>query len=246
MLRRCVWGGALALLCSGAAALSLVPAFPTPLDTVRLRYTHVGCTNADSTRVTQYAGTITVGVDRVFFPDCGTVNGYFEDFTLGRLPSGEYDVQLVVNPPPPTLGPSQLLGPIHLTVAPLPPTNAASPHDNYTDMWWDSGEPGWALNVYQAGERLIAVWAVYDADARPTWYALLSGSWQRDEDGTLHYAGTVYRTTGPYWAGAYDPAAASITAVGSADFRPAGVSRATFSYTIDGATGAKPIERLAF
>src|SRR6266516_3036720 len=82
---------------SASAQLSLVPANPTPLDTVRLRYTHVGCTNADSVRLSQAANLIGVQVDRTFFPDCGTVAGSFEEFTLGRLPSGEYDVQLTVN-----------------------------------------------------------------------------------------------------------------------------------------------------
>src|SRR5512135_2987205 len=84
----------------GAQTLTLDPAAPGPFDAVRLRYTHTGCTNPDSVRVAQAANRITVQVDRIFFPDCGTILGYHEDYTLGRLPSGDYDVVLVVNPPP--------------------------------------------------------------------------------------------------------------------------------------------------
>ena len=92
---------AIAVCVAGIAAaedLTLVPANPTSIDTVRLRWTHVGCTNPNAVQVTQEANRIVVSTDRGFSPgpavDCGTVNGYFEEFTLGRLPTGEYDVQL--------------------------------------------------------------------------------------------------------------------------------------------------------
>src|SRR5437762_2540961 len=86
------------------AQLSLVPAKPTPLDTVRLRWTHVACTHPDSVQVSMQANLVTVSADRVAMVDCGTVLGYYDEYTVGRLPAGEYDVQLVVNPPPPSLG----------------------------------------------------------------------------------------------------------------------------------------------
>jgi len=231
---------------AAVAQLAIVPPDPAPIDTVRLRYAHVGCTNSDSVRVSQQSNRITVQADRTFLPDCGTVAGYFEDFTLGRLPSGEYDVELVVNPPPGTLGPSQLLGPIHFVVRAPPPTGASSPRENYADMWWNPRESGWALLVNQSGEKLFLVWVVYDAQGRPAWYALPSGSWSRDAAGALHFSGTVYRTSGPYWGGAYDPAAVTATAVGAADFLPQGTSRALFTYAIEGMSGSKAIERLAF
>ena len=125
-----------------AQQLSLDPAAPTPLETVRLRYTHAGCTNPDSVRLAQTANRITVQVDRVFFPDCGTINGYYEDFTLGRLPSGSYDAELMANPPPGTLGPTVMVGSVHFDVAPLPPTGSLHPHENYSDIWWNAKESG--------------------------------------------------------------------------------------------------------
>lgn len=248
MLRQVLCACWLALCATGLVAqqLSIDPATPTPLDLVRLRYTHVGCTNPDSVRVAQSANLITVQADSVFFPDCGTISGYYEEFTLGRLPTGDYDAELVVNPPPGTLGPSFLLGPVHFAVAPLPPTGSLHPHENYTDMWWNPQQSGWALNVFQSGDTLIAVWAVYDTAGRPTWYALLSGSWLYDAGNSLHYAGTVYRTSGSYWGSAYDSAATTIAAVGTADFQPVSITRATWSYTIEGITGSKPIERIRF
>lgn len=237
------------LLCASslsAQQLSIDPQSPTPVDLVRLRYADVGCTNPDSVQLVQTANHITVQVDRVLLPDCGTIMGYYEEFTLGRLPAGNYEAELIVNPPPGTLGPSILFGPLAFSVAALPPTGSSHPHENYTDMWWNPQESGWALNVFQSGDALIAVWAVYDASGRPTWYALLGGSWLRDGGNMLSYRGKVYRTTGSYWGATYDPAATIIALVGTAEFQPTSISRAVWSYTIEGVTGSKAIERFRF
>lgn len=242
---------ACAVLALGFAAvaaaddLAIVPARPTPVDTIRLRWTHVGCTSPDSVQVKQESNRITVSTDRVFVVDCGTVNGYFEEFTIGRLPSGEYDVQLAVNPPPGTLGPTQLLGPLHLSVARLPPANAAAPHDDYTDLWWSPARSGEALLVKQSSGAIFAVWVVYDIAGRATWYSLQPGAWTRDASNVTSYSGPVFRTTGPWW-GAFDPAQVSITAVGQAAFTPLPAGRARFDITIDGVAASLTLERMRF
>src|ERR1700674_3851335 len=105
---------------------------------------------------------------------------------------------------------------------------------------------GLGAQCFSVGREVNCVWAVYDAAGRPTWYALLSGSWLRDASNALRYTGTVYLTAGPYWGGAYDPAATTISAVGAADSLPTSTSHAQFSYTIQGITGSKAIERLRF
>jgi hypothetical protein len=249
-LRRWLGGILVAAAALGAWAqsgLSLDPAAPSPLDTVRLRYTHTGCTNPESVKVSQAANLITVQVDRGFGnPDCGSILGYSEEFTLGRLPSGEYDAQLVVNPPPGTLGPTLLVGPVHFIVSALPSTGSARPHDNFADLWWNPAESGWGLNVLQSAEKLFLVWMTYDSDRRGTWFVVPSGAWTRDSQGALRFSGTVYRTQGPPWSLAFDPSSVALTAVGTADFAPRGTNRARFTYTIDGVSGAKDVERFRF
>ncbi|MGZ6116020.1 MAG: hypothetical protein ACXWND_15700 [Gemmatimonadaceae bacterium] len=236
-------------LMSGAVCaqqLSVDPANPTPLDLVRLRYTAAVCTNAESVAVSQQANRILVQTDRTFAVDCGTVAGFFDEYTLGRLPAGDYDAQLVINPPPGTLGPSQLVGPIHFTVVPLPPAASLSPHEDYSDIWWNPSEAGWALLAKQSGDKLVAMWVVYDTANRPAWYTLQPGGWRRDAGNVLRYSGIVYRTSGPFWGGPFNPAAVTVTAVGTAEFVPQTVSRAQFNYTIEGVTGSKQIERFRF
>ncbi len=232
-----------------ADELAIVPANPTPVDTVRLRWTHVGCTNPDAVQVTQESNRITVTTDRGLpagpAVDCGTVNGFFEEFVLGRLPSGEYDAQLVVNPPPGTLGPTFLIGPIHFSVARLPPTGAAAPRDDYTDLWWNPSRSGEGLLVKQSSGKLFAVWVVYDTDKRATWYTMQGGAWSRDASNVLTYTGIVYRTIGPWW-GQFDPSQVAIAAVGRANFTPLFGGRARFDVTIDGVAASTTLERMRF
>ena len=234
------------LAATGAfAQLSIDPPNPTALDTVRLRYTHVGCTDPDTVQVSQNANRITVLAARRSMPDCGTVRGFYEDFTLGRLPSGEYDASLIVNPPAGTFGPSALVGPIHVSVSPVA-QGTLRPHDNYTDMWWNPREPGWALTVDQLDEKLFMVWMTYDDAGNATWLVVPGGSWSKGADGRLRFGGTAYRTTGPAWKVPYDATAMSVKAAGSANFTPLDASHGIFSYTIDGTAGSKMVERMRF
>jgi hypothetical protein len=77
---------------------------------------------------------------------------------------------------------------------------------NYTDLWWNPGEPGWGINLAHQGDTIFAAWYTYAVDGTPLF--LVS---------TLHktptstYAGDLYRATGP--AGATLQATAVGTAI---------------------------------
>lgn len=230
------------------AQLSVDPPNPTALDTVRLRYTHVGCTNADSVQVSQETNRITVSVDRGgVSPDCGTVAGFFEDYTLGRLPAGEYDASLVVNPPPGTLGPTELIGPVHVSVEHAGATGSLHPHDDYTDMWWNPREPGWALSVSQLREKLFIAWVTYDDSGKAAWLVVPGGAWSRDgTTSALRFTGKIYRTQGTPWSQPFDAAAARLAQAGTASFTPLDSSHGIFRYTVDGVSGSKMVERFRF
>ena len=248
--RRIVRALAAAILLGAGAAhaqLSLDPPNPTSIDTVRLRYAHVGCTNGQSVQVRQESTVIMVQVERALLaPDCGTTAGFFEEFTLGRLPAGEYETSLVVNPPAGSLGASQLVGPIHLSVAGLLPAAALHPHDDYSDMWWNPREPGWALSVRQLSEKLFMVWATYDDAGKPAWLVVPGGSWGRDAGNILRFSGKVYRTRGSPWQLPFDATQSGVAPVGTAEFAPLDASHGIFSYTVDGTAGSKMVERFRF
>ena len=235
-------------IATGALAqLSIDPPHPTALDTVRLRYAHTGCTNADSAQVSQEANRITVNVERGgVAPDCGTVQGFFEEFTLGRLPAGEYEASLVVAPPPGTLGATEQLGPIHMSIAHAGDTGSFHPHDDYSDMWWNPREPGWALTVQQLREKLFMVWVAYDDAGKPSWLVVPGGSWARDASNRLRFSGKIYRTQGTPWQLPFDAAATRLTQAGTASFAPLDATHGIFSYTVDGVSGSRMVERFRF
>jgi len=248
-IARLAAAGALMAAASAALAddLAIDPPNPTALDTVRLRYTHVGCTNPQSLQVFLSGSLISVSVDRAAtFPDCGTIASFHEDFTLGRLPAGEYDVSLGVNPPPGTFGPTQVFQGPHVSVAAMPNGSTLHPHDDYSDMWWNPREPGWALNVRQLSEKLFMVWAAYDEAGKPTWLVVPGGAWNRDASNQLRFTGRIYRTKGSPWQLPFDPAATTFSTVGTADFTPLDASHGIFSYTVDGVEGSKMVERFRF
>lgn len=240
----------LAMLASAAAfgqQLTIEPAQPSSLDTVRLRYAHVGCTNGDSAQVSQDANRITVNVERGgVSPDCGTVEGFFEEFTLGRLPAGDYEASLVVSPRPGTLGPTEEVGPIHVSVGRAGAAGSLHPHDDYTDMWWNPREPGWALSLNQLREKLFMVWVAYDDAGKAAWLVVPGGGWSRDASNRLRFTGKIYRTQGTAWQLPFDPAATRLTQAGTASFTPLDASHGIFSYTIDGIGGSKMVERFRF
>ena len=115
---------------------------------------------------------------------------------------------------------------------------------NYSDIWFDSGESGWGLTVADHESQLFAVWFTYRQDGRPTWYVIPGGTMSGDR---LHFQGDVYATTGPaYTSAPFDPARVTATKVGTAaiDFTPSGT--ATFTYNVGGVSQAKPIQRQPF
>ncbi|HEX4780395.1 MAG TPA: hypothetical protein VH301_06555 [Usitatibacter sp.] len=115
---------------------------------------------------------------------------------------------------------------------------------DYSDQWFNPAESGWGLNIVEhASQNIFAVWFVFDANGKPTWYTLPGGGWT----GPTTFAGTLFATTGPPASGAsFNASAVRTRDVGSATISFTDASHATFSYTIDGVTGQKSITRQPF
>jgi lysyl endopeptidase len=123
-------------------------------------------------------------------------------------------------------------------------THALHPYPavDYTDHWWNPHESGWGLSITQhASDRLFAVWFVDNQAAQPVWYTL-QGSW-----GTFaQFTGPVYKTTGPYFGGPFDPNQVGVSQVGIGTLLFPDANSGQFSYTIEGVSGSKLITRLPF
>jgi hypothetical protein len=156
------------------------------------------------------------------------------DVMLGRFPAGSYSVR--ANAPDGPLVAQSVVGP------PLRnrPGGPAEPSVNYTDLWWNPSQSGWGMSIFQGPtNEVFAIWFAYDASGNPVWYTLQPGSW----DSRIVFSGPIYRTTGPYVAGPFDPAAVRAVQVGTGDLEFLDATHAMLIYTIDGQHGVKSMQR---
>ncbi len=119
---------------------------------------------------------------------------------------------------------------------------ATTSANNYSDMWWNAAESGWGISITQHGSTIFAAWYVYDANGRPLWVVMPGGQWSS----STSFSGDLYTTTGDDPTGTFDPASVVRTRVGSATLDFASLTQATLSYTVNGASGSRPLTREPF
>lgn len=125
----------------------------------------------------------------------------------------------------------------------LNPTVTGPAYD-FTDLWWNPNESGWGLNVIQHPNNIIfAIWYTYDAEGKMTWFHVPQGTWTD----SMTYTGDLYAAAGPSFASpTFNAAQVKRRAVGTATLRFSSSGSGTWSYSVDGVSGSKNIERLAF
>ena len=115
---------------------------------------------------------------------------------------------------------------------------------SFQGLWWRAppgSESGWGLFIAHEGDVIFAAWFTYDIDGRQMW--LVASDARRTSGNT--FIGRLQRTTGPaFGAVPWDPAGVARTDVGVVTLSFADADNATFSYTVNGLTQAKPITRL--
>ena len=108
---------------------------------------------------------------------------------------------------------------------------------DYTDVYWDVLETGWGAFLVQSDTFQFIAFYIYGADGKPTWYTA-----QLTNDGTGNYTGTLYATTGTYFADPWQ--GDNINPAGTATFQPIDDYHATLSYTVTGVgTVMKTVQR---
>jgi hypothetical protein len=107
----------------------------------------------------------------------------------------------------------------------------------YTDVYYDPSQDGWGVFLIQSNTTQFMAFFIYGPDGKPIWYVVTL-----EDDGSGTYTGTLYATTGTYFA---DPWQGSThTAVGTASFKPIDNYHATLTYTVNGVpTVTKTIQR---
>ena len=252
-------GSLLAIGCQAWAQISVIPSAPRPHDTVRVVVPNgvLQISQAEynydprQTRVSMAGNKITVAlrfeVNLVdLLPGQSTAG---MDLPLGQFPEGSYEVEIVRRSASGAEAPA--LGTVRFTVA---PRTSAEPVSNYTDLWWDPQESGWGLGIVHHGSgKIFATWFAYGPDRSPIWYVISDGTWITP----TRYQGAIYRTAGPYFgecdfrpncARPFDPSLVARVQVGTGELSFLGTtaSAGAASFTIDGRTSTKLLERQPF
>jgi hypothetical protein len=115
---------------------------------------------------------------------------------------------------------------------------------DFTDLWWIPTESGWGANVIQQQDVLFVTLFVYGADDQPTWYVGSDVRYQGLVNGQYTFTGSLFRTTGPYFGAAtFNPNNVTNRQVGSITFRTSTSTTATLTYTVDGTSVTKNVQR---
>ena len=118
------------------------------------------------------------------------------------------------------------------------------------DLWFRGNEPGWGLNFIEQGDGAFATLFVFDSQRRPRWYSASQlMAMGNNADGWPTWSGTLEESTGPYFGGAFDPAAVNRRVVGTMTFSVAPFlpeNHGLLTYTVDGVTSGGLVNRFAF
>jgi len=107
----------------------------------------------------------------------------------------------------------------------------------YTDVYYNPDESGWGVFLVQSDTTQFLAFFIYGPDGKPTWYVAIIAN-----DGTGNYTGSLYATTGTYFAAPWQGDV--VSTVGTASFTPIDSYHATLTYTVNGVgTVTKTVQR---
>jgi hypothetical protein len=117
------------------------------------------------------------------------------------------------------------------------PAYATSFSTDQSDLWYIPAESGWGIQLVQRGSVIFATLFVYDP-GNPTWYTATM-----DNVSNLTWTGTLYATTGTDFSLPWNPAALTLTPVGTMTWQAPFVDSGTLTYVVNGATVVKNVVR---
>ena len=120
-----------------------------------------------------------------------------------------------------------------------PPAHATSFSIDQSDLWYIATESGWGMQLVQRGSVIFATLYVYGPAGEPNWYTATL-----DYTSNLTWTGTLYTTTGPYFATIpFNPMLVGYTPVGMLTWAAQSVETGTLTYSVNGTTVVKNVVR---
>lgn len=118
------------------------------------------------------------------------------------------------------------------------PASASTSSVDYTDMWYIPAESGWGLNLTQQSNLVFVTMFVYGSDNTPRWYVA-----QVESSNGSNFTGTLYKTTGSYFGAPWVAGLSTTTPAGSMSIVFSTPTTATVTYSVDGVTVTKSVQR---
>jgi hypothetical protein len=116
--------------------------------------------------------------------------------------------------------------------------SAVPPSSNITDMWWNPAESGWGVNVILQNDVAFLTFFLYNPSQNPIWYTS-----DIHYQGSSTWSGTLYASTGPWFVGAFNQLNVTRRVAGTVRFALINFDQATLTYTVDGISVTKTVER---
>ena len=124
----------------------------------------------------------------------------------------------------------------------MPTTESRITSTNYQDLWWNPAESGWGVNVTHQDNILFATLFTYDASGRDLWLVMSSGARQSDDS----FFGDLYQTSGPAFDSNSLARVVTARTAGTMRLRFTDGNTGTLTYTYNGVTVTKSIQRQVF
>ncbi|HSU44783.1 MAG TPA: hypothetical protein VLN42_11260 [Casimicrobiaceae bacterium] len=118
--------------------------------------------------------------------------------------------------------------------------HASTSSSEITEMWWNPGETGWGVNVVLQRDVAFLTFFVYDAMGNPVWY---TSDAQLATTGLAVWTGKLYATNGPWFGGPFAAGNVNVRRAGSVSFTLSALDQAELTYTVDGITVTKNLQR---
>lgn len=117
---------------------------------------------------------------------------------------------------------------------------------NVSDHWYSPSESGWGLSITQQKGIAFVVLFAYGSAGAPTWYVAQAQRYGQDMQGNPGFSGPLYRMSGPWLGGPFDPSRVTSAPVGNLTFEANGIDSAHLAYSVDDVQVTKTVQRLTF
>ena len=117
---------------------------------------------------------------------------------------------------------------------------ATSANTDVTDIWWNTAEAGWGIQLVNTGTFVFATLYIYDGNGTSRWVV---ASMDKTSAAAPTFTGPLYATAGPPFSGPFDPANVVEQQVGTMTFVLTSVSTGLLTYSINGVIVNKSLQR---